>query len=166
MSRTTYIYFIQPVAGGLIKIGRADDPEQRLKNLQCGSPVKLRLCSFHEAPLDMETRLHLLFSRYREHGEWFKPCPLLAGIAGAIADPDISDDDVTPDNEGSPDFAFMTLRLPIIQAEARGRQEARDRERADWTDADWAFSKIQYDPITSLPRDADPSWSRGQRVVS
>lgn len=103
--RPTKIYFVQPVGGGLIKIGRADDPEARLKALQVGSPVSLRLCRAEEAPVVWEARLHQAFAKYREHGEWFRAHPALARIADAIPDPEIPDEAIDLVNlTASPDL--------------------------------------------------------------
>jgi hypothetical protein len=161
MSRPTCIYFVQPVDGGLVKIGRADNPEKRLRDMQVGSPLKLRLCSYHQADTDMELRLHLLFSKYREHGEWFKPCPALAAIAGAIPDETLTDDDITPNPPMTADTAWNFNRELI-----RDEWGLKGRDTTGWTEADFGFHKIQYDPITAIPPDADPDWQRrGQRLV-
>jgi hypothetical protein len=80
---TRCVYFIQPVGGGLIKIGVAGWPKLRLAAIQHMSPVPLRLLG--EIPgvgQAEETRLHARFADIREHGEWFRPAAeLLAYIA-------------------------------------------------------------------------------------
>lgn len=84
--KQTHIYFIQPEGGGLIKVGRALEPEKRLRELQIGSPVKLVLCRAEPAPGWWETRLHQVFAPWRQHGEWFKAHPALANIGDCIPD--------------------------------------------------------------------------------
>jgi hypothetical protein len=158
----TQIYFVQPEGGGLIKIGRADDPEQRLRILQIGSPVPLVLCSYHPAHLQMEGRLHSLFSKYRQHGEWFLPCPALAAIAGAIADPELTDDDMTPDKRPTDwalDHAWRRETLAEERAEAiRKHDEWRAQQQA-LDDADRVLSLPRlHAPLTALPDDVDPDW--------
>ena len=145
MTDRTFIYFIQPEGGGLIKIGRADDPERRLRELQCGSPVKLRLCGFHEATCDMENRLHFLFGEYREHGEWFRPCPQLAEIAGAIPDPTIEECPIDGTRRGTADWQWKVEYL-------------HNRDLIPPPRHIEPFERPPQKPVTALPDDVDPSW--------
>lgn len=69
----THVYFIQMGEDGPIKIGRADRPSSRLRELQTGNPHKLRLIGKFKAPRDAEPLLHSLFPHHRLEGEWFKP---------------------------------------------------------------------------------------------
>jgi len=72
--RTTNVYFMQPVSGGLVKIGAAGNVEQRLKQHQCGSADLLAIVKVIESvPILFEKELHEQFSEYRQHGEWFLP---------------------------------------------------------------------------------------------
>jgi hypothetical protein len=66
-----------------VKVGVALDPEARLRALQTGSPVPLRLewvitCP---DPLELESQLHQECAEYRSHGEWFEAEPILADLA-------------------------------------------------------------------------------------
>ncbi len=72
-----FVYFIQSVEGGPIKIGQAANPADRLKNLQLGCPVQLRILGIVEGGLMMEKSLHRQFAQYRMHGEWFDAHPKL-----------------------------------------------------------------------------------------
>lgn len=68
------VYFIQPVGGGLIKIGVATNPDSRLLGLQTGCPVELRLIGvIAGAGQATETELHQRFASTRVRGEWFEP---------------------------------------------------------------------------------------------
>lgn len=77
------VYFIQAREGGLIKIGRSDDPARRLREFQAGCPVDLVLL-FAGRCVDFnidETELHNRFAEYRVRGEWFEPAePILRCI--------------------------------------------------------------------------------------
>jgi hypothetical protein len=86
------IYFVQPARGGLVKIGVAVDPEKRMRDLQCGSPLELRLIRVEEGERDRERELHEKFSSLQVRGEWFYPAESLATYSGAIPadDPDIA----------------------------------------------------------------------------
>lgn len=68
------VYFIQARSGGPIKIGKAVDPKQRLGQLQTSHPEPLVIIGVMEGGLEMEKQLHIRFSAYRVHGEWFMPC--------------------------------------------------------------------------------------------
>lgn len=76
----SYIYLITPEAMfhreeqslQIVKIGfTARRPEQRLRDLQCGSPVTLELHAFFEGGATLEQALHETFAPLRMHGEWF-----------------------------------------------------------------------------------------------
>lgn len=77
--REQYVYFIQGVDGGPIKIGITIDPEDRLQELQLGSPVMLCLRAVTKGGLRLERQLHTRFAEVRSHGEWFHPIPELLG---------------------------------------------------------------------------------------
>lgn len=65
------VYFIKAASLGLVKIGSADKPIERYRNLQTGSPVELRLTAFIDGNATEERALHRRFEDYRRHGEWF-----------------------------------------------------------------------------------------------
>lgn len=74
------VYFIR-AAGGPIKIGKANRPESRLKELQTGHHAKLEIAATCPGGLDVEQAYHKRFAEFREHGEWFSPHPeILAEI--------------------------------------------------------------------------------------
>ena len=71
------VYFIQ-AADGLIKIGVAASPEDRLNLLQPMSPLPLRLrLVLPGGGAQYEAELHERFRKHRSHGEWFRPAPEL-----------------------------------------------------------------------------------------
>jgi hypothetical protein len=74
-----YVYFIQAVDGGPIKIGRATDPWVRLSALQAGNWRELRLVGVvgPGRASGLEARLHVEFSADRLVGEWFSETGLL-----------------------------------------------------------------------------------------
>lgn len=67
------VYFIQPVAGGLIKVGYTDNIFNRFRQIQYHSPVPLHLLGMIEGDKALEVGLHLEFIKERHHGEWFLP---------------------------------------------------------------------------------------------
>lgn len=84
-----YVYFIEAVGVGLIKIGLANCVRKRLASLTPASPVPLRLMC--KTPTDrvgtLEKELHVRFAEHRAHGEWFRVAPdLTAYIDALLAD--------------------------------------------------------------------------------
>jgi hypothetical protein len=69
--REGFTYFVQSDEGGPVKIGFSVKPIERLKGLQTGSPVKLKILGLINE--DQEDKLHNKFHNFRLHGEWFIP---------------------------------------------------------------------------------------------
>lgn len=63
------VYFITD--GRYVKIGRADNPFRRLKELQTGSAGLLRVVCLIPGGKEMEYGLHKYFSYLNKRGEWF-----------------------------------------------------------------------------------------------
>lgn len=81
--RVVFTYFIA-ADNGLIKIGSSESPLARVRQLQTGSPCRLRLITAVPAGLASESELHDRFAAHRSHGEWFHPhLDLVAFIADA-----------------------------------------------------------------------------------
>ena len=78
------VYFIQSGSDGPIKIGTAVDPRERLRKLQMGSPVRLRLLAIAQG-VGLEKRLHRQFRDLRGLGEWFEPGKALLDWIGENA---------------------------------------------------------------------------------
>jgi hypothetical protein len=71
---TDYVYIIRMGRKNIFKIGKSNDPQGRLANLQTSSPFKLSL--FHVFRADnasaAEESLHASLNSSRMEGEWFK----------------------------------------------------------------------------------------------
>jgi hypothetical protein len=67
----TLIYVVQAQIG-LIKIGCARIPEQRLATIRTHSPVLTRLIAQWPGRIADERELHARFLPYRQHSEWFQ----------------------------------------------------------------------------------------------
>jgi len=75
-----YVYFIQAFGEReliRIKIGKARNPEARLRDLQVGSPVQLKMlgkvkCRDDSHARPVEKLAHNLFHKQRKRGEWFR----------------------------------------------------------------------------------------------
>ena len=69
-----YVYLMEAVGGGWVKIGRSHDPFGRIAALQtgCPYPIVLKVCFHCENAADVEWRLHNLCKAHRGQGEWFE----------------------------------------------------------------------------------------------
>lgn len=75
------IYFVQGVNGGPIKIGVTRNVVQRLKGIQTGSPVRLKIVAFlPDAPRALEGDIHERYDEFRLEGEWFAENDRLAEV--------------------------------------------------------------------------------------
>ena len=64
-----FTYIIQGDPGTPVKIGRTEDVDRRLADLQTANPMTLRVLFIHDG--DCEAELHRLFAEDRIQGEWF-----------------------------------------------------------------------------------------------
>ena len=75
--RAAFVDVVAARGSGLIRIGVARDPAQRLRELQVGSPLQLELAHAHACPdrLAAEAIVEELQRRFggrREHGHWYR----------------------------------------------------------------------------------------------
>lgn len=68
-----FVYFIQGLCGGAIKVGYSADPKKRLLELQTGYPDTLTILLMIPGDERTERTLHRLFEASRLKGEWFRP---------------------------------------------------------------------------------------------
>ncbi len=68
-----YVYFVQGMSGGAIKIGYSLDPESRLKTLQTSYPDTLKILCLIPGDEKREKSFHDRFYKHRLNGEWFAP---------------------------------------------------------------------------------------------
>lgn len=72
-----YVYFIRAkTRPSTVKIGKAEDPQQRLRELQVGCPHRLWIegkirCYSAAQAFELERELQRLFDSHRVRGEWF-----------------------------------------------------------------------------------------------
>lgn len=68
-----HLYIIQSDVTGAVKVGRSGNPKTRLKQLQTGSPHRLKLLLVVEDGGSGERMLHARLSRWllKGNGEWF-----------------------------------------------------------------------------------------------
>ena len=71
-----YIYCIEATGSPLVKIGRTQNPDQRLSDIHKASPLPCRISVVvgnlgMPGALKMERALHEMFEDRRSHAEWF-----------------------------------------------------------------------------------------------
>lgn len=80
------VYFIQAGDGGEIKIGTAQNPWARLKELQTGNGKQLRLLAVVPGGPREEGELHDRFRAHGIRGEWFAPhAEIITFVEGVTA---------------------------------------------------------------------------------
>jgi hypothetical protein len=72
-----FVYLVTARGSGLVRIGLARDPGQRLRELQVGSPLKLELahaqaCADRPAAEAIVAELERRFAGRRAHGHWYR----------------------------------------------------------------------------------------------
>ena len=79
-----YLYIIENVDNGLVKIGYSLDPHRRCASLQTGSSAELRVAHTVAVAEDrarlLEQQMHRDVGPYRVRGEWFS-VPLTQAVA-------------------------------------------------------------------------------------
>jgi len=81
-----YVYFIQG-AEDSIKIGRSNDPDRRLMELQTASPIELKFIKVIEGDEKLESEIHTRFGKSNIRGEWFKPSKRLLEFIDNLESP-------------------------------------------------------------------------------
>ncbi len=79
------IYFIQAGNDGPIKIGKAQSPEARRRELQTGNHEKLNLIKEIPGDVERENSIHNDLRSHRYRGEWFSPTPEVLDYIDEIA---------------------------------------------------------------------------------
>lgn len=92
----SFVYFVQAGTDGPVKIGKANDVEKRIAELQTGCPHKLELLVTVECAdaLAKESEFHQQFASLRiDRSEWFRWSPALADAMWELKHNPTSDDD-------------------------------------------------------------------------
>ena len=130
-----HLYLIQSDRTGAVKVGRSQDPSERLKQLQTASPHKLRIILVLQNQGHMEMRLHKRLARGRTQGgeEWFHHDALseLPDKIYELLDLDVVD---WWWNEGPP-APNVKMAPPKHQARRRKRKKEEDLDYNPMVDA-------------------------------
>jgi len=85
----SWVYFISEGWEHPIKIGKAANVPQRLRELQVSSPAKLIILGQMPGGRDHEHALHVRFREHRLNGEWFSPAPSLTALIRSLPPPPV-----------------------------------------------------------------------------
>lgn len=108
-----FIYFIQSVNGGPIKIGKADNPQVRLKMLQSANPETLDIIGLAQGGVVQERMLHKHFDNARIQGEWFNPSLELLAFVSKL--PNLKES-----LNGKPIPFLNKMKTPIVELRKAG----------------------------------------------
>ena len=125
-----FVYFIQEGQRGPVKIGRAVDPERRIRQLQTGNPTTLGLRHVLPGGPKLESALHRRFEPARIRGEWFghRYLPVILAFAEGLAEDavDAYDDSGAPPELVLDGLGFRGVReLAALRAEIHRLIQAR-----------------------------------------
>lgn len=67
-----WIYLIESLGSGLVKMGFSFNVERRMKDLQTGSAYPLRFIGAFPGDQRTEKHIHKKYDEYWESGEWYK----------------------------------------------------------------------------------------------
>jgi hypothetical protein len=81
------VYFIRAGEDGPIKIGFADDAATRLRELQTGNHLDLRIVATREGGRTQEALLHDYLDEDCIRGEWFRPTERVLAVVGGAEVP-------------------------------------------------------------------------------
>lgn len=85
-------YIIRAGKDGPVKIGRADDPEGRLRDLQTAHHDRLEIVRIVDTHFDAEPQFHKRFALHRLRGEWFDFVPEMLTFVPILApEPTVQD---------------------------------------------------------------------------
>lgn len=108
-AQASYVYFIVARAQPAIKIGFAANPITRLRELQCGNPSALGICSVILGDKATERLLHRHWREALVRGEWFGHGyeGAILALADGIAETQIAE------HEKGFDLAYVRDVLPM-----------------------------------------------------
>lgn len=134
------IYFLSH--GNRVKIGKSSNPESRVRSLQTGAFIKLRLLAVAEIASDaqsfeIERRLHDQFAWSRQRGEFFTLTKPLREVIAAVAAGMNINDAIAASAKECRQLENKAKRLRGCKAITPPVHEnARKRRRREMTEAD------------------------------
>ena len=85
----SYVYFMLNPKTSLIKIGYSTAPDERKSDLNMQYRTKLEILGVTPGTMHDENLMHMQFSQYHSHHEWFHDAPpIREAITGCISEGD------------------------------------------------------------------------------
>ena len=109
------LYFVQMGADGPLKVGRSRNVPARVRIMQTGNPVPLKMRGVLRGRGWEERCWHFALSQFHVDGEWFEPSSDLSAAIECAKD----------------DGEWWEL-LPVPDEEGAGWEPMSDEERRDW----------------------------------
>jgi hypothetical protein len=111
------VYFIRAGETGPVKIGWSHNPVARIRALDEGSPVPLRIIRLVDGDHQTERELHRRYRSLKLRREWFLYCPTMMGDLG-LADlplPILWESQRLPGKKRAADFiAYLDNGSPVL----------------------------------------------------
>lgn len=83
-----WVYFVEAIGTGRVKVGETDDVNRRLVQLQVSCPYKLNLLGTIPENVVKEKDVKLAFKRFHIRGEWFEYSDLVRRATGMLVGED------------------------------------------------------------------------------
>ncbi len=80
----SYVYFVQEIGSGFVKIGRTNNPDVRVHHIQTHSAGKVDLLCVVPGGSRLEHTFHVAFACLRRRGEWFDPSPAMLALVAEL----------------------------------------------------------------------------------
>lgn len=72
-----FVYIIHAIGTNQIKVCYSTSPHERLKTLQTGSAIPLKMLACWPGTMERERRVHRYLQQFRQIGEWFTAPPFI-----------------------------------------------------------------------------------------
>jgi hypothetical protein len=108
----SYVYLIGSTDSPLVKIGRTNNLQKRLGDIQRMGPVPLEVLWCLEGGHELEKALHRHLRKRRKHGEWFdlgnNPVVAVSEALEALGHGQLANHQVDPPEEPEPMWVALT----------------------------------------------------------
>lgn len=148
---TDHMYAVYHKQSGAVKVGRATDPDLRLKQLQTGSPYELRMWLSMKGAGFVEPIFHALFGDEALRGEWYP--------AGSMADEVLEEFRPRATDVGSVLVAFgeAVKKVSASNEFVRDAFDPEQSKRETW-------AKESYDIVANHHRERERYHARAARI--
>lgn len=98
--KKSFVYFVELVGQGVMKIGRAKDIASRVSSIQSSTPGEIKLLGTIPGGREVERDAHSHFAQHRARGEWFSLNPeVRSQVVHIVSSGTVPEPDVPPELE-------------------------------------------------------------------